>query len=57
MGSRTCLGKQVSILEISKLVPELVWRFDFALDEELAHSGKEWTTSNYWFVMPANFRG
>lgn len=41
---------------MSKLIPELVRRFDFALDEELARPGKEWTTSNYWFVMPANFR-
>jgi hypothetical protein len=61
MGSRTCIGKHVSILEMSKLIPELVRQFDFALDEQqqqqqLARPGKEWTTSNYWFVMPVDFR-
>jgi cytochrome P450 len=56
MGSRTCIGKHVSILEMSKLIPELVRRFDFELDEHLARPGAEWTTSNYWFVMPVDFR-
>lgn len=57
MGSRTCIGKHVPILEMSKLIPELVRRVDFALDEQqLARLGKEWTTSNYWFVMPVDFR-
>ena len=35
MGSRTCIGKYVSILEMSKLIPELVRRFDFTLDPSL----------------------
>ena len=29
MGSRTCLGKNISLLEMDKVVPELVRRFDF----------------------------
>ena len=56
MGSRTCIGKYVSILEMSKLIPELVRRFDFTLDDELAGPGAQWTTSNSWFVTPVNFR-
>jgi cytochrome P450 len=35
MGSRTYIGKNISLLEMSKLVPQLVRRFDFALDESL----------------------
>ncbi|KFY13167.1 hypothetical protein V492_03442 [Pseudogymnoascus sp. VKM F-4246] len=31
LGSRTCIGKNISLLEISKLIPELVRRYDFEL--------------------------
>jgi cytochrome P450 len=55
MGSRTCIGKHVSILEMSKLIPELVRRFDFALDPSLSAPDSNWTTRNYWFVQPVNF--
>ena len=55
MGSRTYIGKHVSILEMSKLIPELVHRFDFTLDPSLAAPDSNWTTSNYWFVQPVNF--
>ncbi|KAK5240450.1 hypothetical protein LTS06_012451, partial [Exophiala xenobiotica] len=30
-GSRTCIGKNISLLEISVLIPELVRKFDFTL--------------------------
>ena len=39
LGSRTCIGKNISLLEISKLIPVLVKRFDFELvnpDQPLA---------------------
>jgi len=52
LGSRTCLGKHISILEMSKLIPQLVRRFDF----ELEQPEKQWTTENYWFVKPVDFR-
>ena len=52
LGSRTCLGKHISILEMSKLIPQLVRRFDF----ELEQPAKPWTTENYWFVKPVDFR-
>ena len=37
---------------MSKLIPRLVRDFDFELDKPL----KEWTTLNYWFVKPQDFR-
>lgn len=45
-GARTCLGKNISLLEMSKLVPQVLRRFDF----ELADPAKEWTLHDYWFV-------
>jgi len=41
-GSRTCLGRHISILEMSKLIPQPVRRFDF----ELERPDKERTTEN-----------
>ena len=51
LGSRTCLGRHISELEISKLIPRLVRDFDF----ELEKPEKEWKTENYWFVKPTDF--
>ena len=51
LGSRTCLGKHISILEMSKVIPRLVRDFDF----ELASPEREWETENFWFVKPTNF--
>ena len=51
-GARTCLGRHVSMLEISKLIPQLVREFDF----ELIEPEKGWKTRNAWFVKPTNFR-
>ncbi|CAK7198503.1 hypothetical protein SEUCBS139899_001164 [Sporothrix eucalyptigena] len=51
LGSRTCIGRHISHLEISKLIPVLVRNFDFALVNKHAH----WSTTNYWFVKPHNF--
>ncbi|KAK1063221.1 hypothetical protein LTR74_009652 [Friedmanniomyces endolithicus] len=45
-GTRTCLGRNISQLEISKLVPQVLRRFDF----DLAEPGREWTLHCYWFV-------
>ncbi|KAN0119335.1 cytochrome P450 [Hyaloscypha variabilis] len=55
MGSRTCLGKNISLLELNKLIPQLLRRFDLVLDDEL--SKQEWKTLNRWFVKPQNFKG
>jgi cytochrome P450 len=51
MGGRTCIGKNISLLEISKLVPQLLRRFDFVLDES-----EELRSLNRWFVKQQNFR-
>jgi cytochrome P450 len=51
LGARTCIGKNVSMLEMSKLIPQLVRRFDF----ELENREKPWTTANYWFVKQGDF--
>ena len=39
-GSRTCIGKNFSLLEISLLVPELVRSFDFALVDGLLEGAR-----------------
>ncbi|CZR69977.1 related to cytochrome P450 CYP3/CYP5/CYP6/CYP9 subfamilies [Phialocephala subalpina] len=44
-GARTCIGKNISLLEITKLLPQLVQRFDF-----VPSGNSEWTTSSGWFV-------
>lgn len=49
LGSRTCLGKHISLLEMSKLIPRLVRDYDFMSLRDT------WTTENYWFVKPMDF--
>lgn len=49
LGTRTCLGKHISILEMSKLIPRIVRDFDFSTRNE------NWETENRWFVKPTNF--
>ncbi|KAL5601017.1 hypothetical protein BROUX41_005848 [Berkeleyomyces rouxiae] len=52
MGSRTCIGKNISLLEIYKLVPSMLRRFDITL----AHPDQDWKLINAWFVKQENFR-
>ena len=47
-GSRSCVGKHISILEISKLMPMLLREFDF----ELEKPNQDWQCEDYWFVIP-----
>ncbi|KAE8449712.1 hypothetical protein EG329_007487 [Mollisiaceae sp. DMI_Dod_QoI] len=59
MGSRTCIGKNISLLEISKLIPQLVRKFDFEL-VGCAGEGEgqeELKSLNRWFVKQQNFGG
>ncbi|KAF2745264.1 cytochrome P450 [Sporormia fimetaria CBS 119925] len=51
-GARTCIGKNVSLLEIYKLVPSFLRRFEIELD----CPEKEWETHNAWFVRQSEFR-
>ncbi|KAH7014186.1 cytochrome P450 [Microdochium trichocladiopsis] len=53
VGSRTCLGRHISMLEMCKLLPLLVRDFDFSLPEDL--SGKEWSTQGWLFIKPVCF--
>ncbi|KAL3485860.1 cytochrome P450 [Aspergillus germanicus] len=45
-GARTCIGKNISLMEIGKLIPQLIRRFDF----ELVDPGTQAKTQNVWFV-------
>ncbi|KAJ5266557.1 hypothetical protein N7478_009365 [Penicillium angulare] len=49
LGSRTCIGKHISILEMSKLIPRL------ARDYDLTSLRATMNTENYWFVKPTDF--
>ncbi|KAK4160016.1 putative cytochrome P450 pisatin demethylase [Cladorrhinum sp. PSN259] len=51
MGSRTCIGKNISLLEIYKLVPSLLRRFEITFDDP----NSEWEIVNAWFVKQNNF--
>ncbi|KAH7171270.1 cytochrome P450 [Dactylonectria macrodidyma] len=46
MGSRICLGKNISLMEMAKLLPQLLRNFDF----ELVDPKAEWKVSNFWFA-------
>ncbi|KAE8445039.1 hypothetical protein EG329_013753 [Mollisiaceae sp. DMI_Dod_QoI] len=51
MGARTCIGKNISLLEIYKLVPTVLRRFEVRLQDPT----KDWTVHNAWFVRQLNF--
>lgn len=53
-GSRSCMGKNISLLEISTLIPKLVRDFDFQLDDELVD--QDWKILNRWFTKQVNFK-
>lgn len=46
-GARMCLGRNISWLEMSKLIPTLFEMFEM----ELAEPEKEWECKCFWFVM------
>ncbi|KAF2463278.1 pisatin demethylase [Lindgomyces ingoldianus] len=50
-GARTCIGKNVSLLEVYKLVPSFLRRFEI----ELERPESEWKTHNAWFVRQMEF--
>lgn len=51
-GARTCLGKNISMMEMCKLIPQLVRKFDF----RLADPDAELKTYNAWFVKQADLK-
>lgn len=50
-GVRTCIGKNISLLEVYKLVPSFLRRFEV----ELERPDREWKTHNAWFVRQLEF--
>ncbi|EUC29979.1 hypothetical protein COCCADRAFT_29025 [Bipolaris zeicola 26-R-13] len=48
-GSRSCIGKNISILEMSKAIPQVVQNFDIDISTT---STQAWSTKCRWFVKP-----
>ncbi|KAK5373387.1 hypothetical protein LTS13_005585 [Exophiala xenobiotica] len=44
-GSRTCIGKNISLAEMHKLIPQLLRSFSV----HLVDPSREWKTENFWF--------
>lgn len=51
-GTRTCMGKNIALMEVNKLLPEVVMRFDLEFEEP----EREWTVHNDWFVRQQNIK-
>jgi cytochrome P450 len=54
LGSRTCIGKNISLLEMTKLIPELLRRFEFELEGELTKEDAEWEWIDHWLARPVS---
>jgi len=50
-GPRSCIGKNISILEMWKVAFELYRNFDISLA-----SDKEWTVNGNWFTPQGNIK-
>jgi len=48
-GPRTCIGKNISLMEMYKVLPQIVRNFDFEVVPDAA-TGAPWTNSTAWFV-------
>ena len=51
LGSRSCIGKNISLMEMSKLIPQVVRRFELQLERP----NEEWQSKNVWFVKQKDF--
>lgn len=49
LGSRTCIGKNISLLEVSKLIPQLLRKFDMDIVRGVGEDG-ELKSRCAWFV-------
>lgn len=58
MGNRNCIGKNISLLELSKVLPELVTRYDFEfLDAKVKSNPTRGVESHGgWFVLQTNLQ-
>jgi cytochrome P450 len=50
MGSRTCIGRHISTLEMIKLIPQMEFEF------ELQETSSSMRARNHWFVKPDNLK-
>ncbi|KAK2774702.1 hypothetical protein FQN52_004231 [Onygenales sp. PD_12] len=50
-GARTCIGKNISLMEIYKLVPSFLRRFEVSFN----NPSDTWKLHNAWFVRQLNF--
>lgn len=57
LGSRTCIGKNISLLEISKVVPQLLRKFDISAVNRTgaANGGGQLPSRCAWFVKQKEF--
>ena len=49
-GSRVCLGKNISLLEINKLVPQIVRKFEIEFERDMSGSIIDAQSHTAWFV-------
>lgn len=50
-GARTCIGKNISLLEMSKVIPQIVRKYDFQIVPNEKGEMYSWTTR--WFAKPS----
>lgn len=51
MGSRSCVGRNLALLETYKYIASFVARFD----AELINKKQPWVTKSQWFSFPRDF--
>jgi len=51
LGSRTCIGKNISMMEMAKVIPEIVRNFDIEMQRE----DPGWRVESRWFVYQKDF--
>lgn len=49
-GTRTCIGKNISLMEMSKVIPQIVRNYDFELLPDA--KGQKFSWSTRWFAKP-----
>lgn len=50
-GSRTCIGKNISLIEMHKIIPQLLRVFEIRFHD----TNKDWKVKNAWFVQQEEF--
>ena len=51
MGSRSCIGKHLAMVEMYKFVAQFVHHFDI----EVVNKERPWSTRSQWFAFQADF--